>query len=230
MAALVVVGITALANHSKADVSKNYVVEDYAYNTLASVEKGALILGLGDVQTFSILHAQEVLGYRPDVQFINVKLLLYPWYARQKNRERPGLNYRFTKGNVDTLGLIKRELERGVPVYLATVYNDKVLRRFAGYPTGPLVRLLSPWTVSPPAQWVVRHNERLYRRFLWRGPLPNPEVDLWSAQLQESFASSWHSIARAAVAAGDRPTALRALARAKKLAPWMPLLANQSNQ
>ena len=226
VAALVVVGITALSNYPRADVSRNYVVEDYAYNTLASVEKGALILGVGDVRTFSLLHAQEVLGYRPDVQFINVKLLLYPWYAQQKNRERPALKYRFTPGRVDTLGLIRREMDRGVPVYLASVYNNKVLRQFAGYPMGPLVRLLSPWTVSPPVAWVVKQNKALFSRFLWRGALPDPEVDPWSAQLQESFAASWHSMARAALAAGDRPLALRALARAKELAPWMTLLAD----
>ena len=224
-AALGIIGFTALSNRAEADVSENYVVEDYAYNVLASVEQGALVLGTGDARTFSLLHAQEVLGYRPDVQFINVSLLLYPWYVEQKKVERPELRYRFTPGNVDTLGLIRREMRRGVPVYLAAVYNDKVMREFAGYPVGPLVRLRTPWSVSPPPRWVIRHNESLYPRYLSRGRLPDPRVDAWSAQLQETYARGWETIARAALAAGDRRIALRCLARARKLAPWLTLTA-----
>jgi len=224
VAAFVVLGITALGNHSHADVSDNYAVEDYAYNLLSSVDEGALVLGIGDVDTFSVMHAQRVLGYRPDVQFINVKLLLYPWYVAQKKRERPGLKYTFTRGNVNSIQLIRQEMARGVPVYLASAYNKKVLRAFAGYPYGPLIRLLSPFASSPPPAWVLERNERLYERFLRRGPLPDPKVDPWSAQMHESYAAAWQSIAGAALASGDRKTALRALSHAREWAPWKPLL------
>ena len=224
VAAMVIIGITALSNYKHADVSDSYAVEDYAYNLLASVEKGALVLGIGDVDTFSVQHAQTVLGYRPDVQFINVKLLLYPWYVAQKKRERPELKYTFTKGNVNSIRLIRQEMARGVPVYLASAYNKKVLRAFAGYPYGPLIRLLSPWALSPPPAWVLERNEKLYKRFLRRGPLPDPLVDPWSAQMNESYAAAWQSIANAALAAGDRMTALRALSHARAWAPWKTLL------
>ena len=69
---------------------------------------------------------------------------------------------------------------------------------------------------------MLERNERLYKRFLRRGAMPDPEIDPWSAQMHESYAAAWQSIAGAALASGDRETALRALSPARAWAPWQP--------
>ena len=220
VAALVLV-LAAMGSCRKADLSENYVVEDFAVNSLSSVERGALIIGTGDVRLFSFMYTQHVLGVRPDVQYIDAYLMLYPWYVKQKKRQRPRLSYEFTRGNVNTLGLIRREMGRGVPVYLASVYNKKVLKAFRGYPVGPLIRLYSP-TIRPPDKYFVEKlNRRLFKGYSRRGRLPARDEDPWGASLRITYAGAWRSLARIMFITGDRKTALRCLARAHHWAPWL---------
>jgi len=223
IAVLALIGVAALGSYPRADASRTCAVEDYARNLLSTVERGGLVLGLGDAETFSILYAQEVLGLRRDVQFINVKLLAHAWYVAQKRRERPDLSYEFSGRRIDTLSLISRELRRGVPVYLATVYNQKVVSAFAGYPVGPLIRLLPPGAPTPSPAEVLAWNERLFRGFSDRGRRPERETDLWATTLLERYAETWRTLARGLLQTGDRRGALRALARAHEWAPWLPV-------
>ncbi len=162
-----------------------------------------------------------MLGVRPDVQYIDAYLMLYPWYVRQKKRQRPGLAYTFAKGNVNTLGLIRREMQRGVPVYLASIYNKKVLKAFRGYPVGPLIRLHAPTVRPPDPYWVEKLNVRLFKGFTARGRLPERDEDPWGASLRVAYAGAWRSIAHIMFRMGDRRTTLRCLARAHRWAPWL---------
>jgi hypothetical protein len=141
----------------------------------------------------------------------------------QKRRERPGFSYRFERGNVNTLRLIHLEMERGVPVYLATIYNQKVRTAYGGYPVGPLFRLLPP-DVGPPGPQEVRDlNRRLFRGFTRRGRLPDPDVDPWAAAMMEPFAHTLRSVAHALHTSGDRKAALRTVVQAQEWAPWLPI-------
>ena len=221
--AALVVALAAVGSYRKADLSQNYVVEDFAKNSLMSVKTGALIIGTGDVRLFSMMYAQEVLGVRPDVQYIDAYLLLYPWYVKQKKRQRPNLSYFHTRGHVNSLGLIRRELDRGVPVYLASIYNKKVLRAFRGYPVGPLIRLHPPGVRPPTPYYVEKLNRRLFAGFSRRGRLPEPDEDPWGASLRGPYAEAWRSLARTMYLLGDRKAAMRCLARAHRWAPYLKM-------
>ncbi|MDD5309761.1 MAG: hypothetical protein PHU25_20785, partial [Deltaproteobacteria bacterium] len=214
--------LSAFFSYGRADASRSYAIEDHAVNSLLSVEKNALVLGEGDVQLFSKLYAQEMLHVRPDVRYVDVRLLLYPWYVAQKKLAHPDFPYEFTPGNVDTLGLIRRELAAGTPVYLAAAYNDKVLRAFGGYPVGPLYRLLPKDEPPPAPAKLAELNRRLYARFVHRGLPPDPGLDPSSARLLETYARTWSSIALALHDTGDEKGSARALAEAGKWAPWLP--------
>jgi dolichyl-phosphate-mannose-protein mannosyltransferase len=220
-AAWVVVGLAALLSYSRADVSKAYTVEDYARNALSVAERGALILGAGDVRTFSTLYAQQMLRARPDVHYVDVHMLLYPWYVDAQRRRRPEFSYRYQKGNVNTIGLIHAEMRRGVPVYLATDYNQKVMSAYGGYPVGPLFRLVPPGHPTPSPAEVQRVNRRVFRGLLRRGRPPDPDTDPWAANLLEAYARTWRSVARALYSTGDRRGALKALYKAQRWAPWL---------
>lgn len=216
-----VVGLTAFANFPRADVSHSLVIEDYIHNALSSVERGGLIVGQGDVHLFGLLYGQELLHLRPDVQYVDVRMLLYPWYVEQKRQQRPGFSYRFEKGRVNTLRLINSEMRRGVPVYLAVVYNHKVQTAFGGYPVGPLMRLLPPGQPPPPLDELVQLNKRLFRGFSQRQRLTRAEEDPTAALLLEPYARTWFALARGLLDMGQRTEAQRAVSRGLRWAPWL---------
>lgn len=220
-AAFGVVALVAVESFGRADVSHSYAVEDYAENALSSAERGALILGTGDVRLFSFLHAQRVLGLRRDVQYVDVKMLLYDWYVRQQRWLYPGFSYRHTPLRVDSLGLIQRELRRGRPVYLAVQYNQRVRTAFGVYPIGPLLRVVDPDQRPPGLQEILAHNARLFRGFRRRGQTPRPELDPWSAMLREAFAQTWMALGQRLRQFGAIQAARRAIDRGLRWAPWL---------
>lgn len=221
LATLALLAPVALHNYARADVRENYAVEDYAHNVLRAADKNALVLGTGDLRIFSLSYAQHVLGIRRDVQYVDVRLLLYPWYVAQQNRLFPRFGYRYQKGNVNTLGLIHSHLQRGIPVYLAEVYNKKVAEAFASYPVGPLQRLVAPGDPLPTVQDLARLNAQLEARLWRRGRLPDPDTDPWSASLRVPIADTWYTIGRVALITGQPGLARRSAARARSWAPWL---------
>ncbi len=216
------IGLLALPNYVRADVSESWAAEDYARNTLAGAEKNAMIVGLGDVKLFSMLHAQRVLGLRKDVQYVDARMLLYRWYVEQQRRLYPGFAYRFTKGRVDSLRLIQGELRRGRPVYLTDYYNARVRTAFASYPAGGLLRVVPIGRRPPGIAEVVELNRRLFRGFRRRGRTPDPRRDPWSASLRQPFAATWRAISHQLQRRGQRTMALRLLRLGSAWAPWMP--------
>lgn len=213
----------ALHNYPRADVHDNYAVEDYARNVLRTVAPHALVLGVGDLRVFSLAYAQHVLGLRPDVQYVSAYLLLHRWYVEQHHRRFPRFNYRYQPGTVDTVGLIRDHLQRGIPVYLAEVYNEKVARSFASYPIGPLRRLVSSPSQLPNVTELAGVNRRLEQKLLRRGRDPDPSIDPWAASLREPTAATWYAIGRGAAHEGHRDLAADAVAHAQRWAPWLAL-------
>lgn len=214
VALLAVVAATASLHHRRADVSESYAVEDYGLNVLATAEPGALVLGSGDARLFSITYAQEVLGIGRDVQYVDVWLLLYRWYADQQLERHPELPYEFSPGNVDSLGLIARSLAAGRPVYLANPYSERA-GALPSYPVGSLRRLVSPGERLPPPRRVLEENLALEPRLLRRGRPPDPALDPWSADLYRAAARPWIILARIHAAAGDPALAEAAAERAR---------------
>ncbi|MBK8482120.1 MAG: DUF2723 domain-containing protein [Proteobacteria bacterium] len=215
------IGLRASAGLPAADLSESHAIEDYAINVLGVVARGALILGEGDDRLFALLHAQQVLRMRPDVQYVDVRMLLFPWYVAQQRRLFPHFDYRHQPGKVDSLGLLRRSLQAGRPVYLASIYSTAVRAAFGSYPVGPLQRLLPAGQAPPTLAALLARQQRLAGAALRRGRDPDPELDPWSARLREPWAWTWLTLARALNATDQPEAARRAHDAARAWAPWL---------
>ncbi|MDR0693980.1 MAG: DUF2723 domain-containing protein [Prevotellaceae bacterium] len=71
------------ANWDDHNRSNRYTARDVAYNYLMSCEKNALIVTVGDNDTFPLWYIQEVEGVRTDVRVVNTSLLSADWYIDQ---------------------------------------------------------------------------------------------------------------------------------------------------
>lgn len=65
------------------DRSHNRMAHDYAWNLLHSCQPNAILLTIGDNDTFPLWYLQLVEQVRTDVQIINLNLLSTQWYADQ---------------------------------------------------------------------------------------------------------------------------------------------------
>ncbi|MDR3351307.1 MAG: DUF2723 domain-containing protein [Prevotellaceae bacterium] len=73
----------AAVNWDDHNRSNRYTARDMAYNYLMSCEKDALIVTVGDNDTFPLWYIQEVEGVRTDVRVVNTSLLSADWYIDQ---------------------------------------------------------------------------------------------------------------------------------------------------
>ncbi len=72
--------ILAKENWDDHDRSRRYLTRDVAINYLETCAPNAIIVTLGDNDTFPLWYAQEVEGVRTDVKIVNMSLLNADWY------------------------------------------------------------------------------------------------------------------------------------------------------
>jgi len=73
------------------DRSGDWIARDYAWNTLAPLDRNAVLVTNADNDTFPLWYLQQVEGFRPDVTVFNLQLAELPWYVSQLRRRDPGL-------------------------------------------------------------------------------------------------------------------------------------------
>lgn len=83
----VVRGATA---YPEVDVSGDREALNYALEALNSAPAGAALYTRRDEETFALWYAQQVLGVRPDVVVVDVRLLPFPWYQDSLRRQYSG--------------------------------------------------------------------------------------------------------------------------------------------
>lgn len=185
-------------------------VELYVKNALLVAPEGSIVLGSGDQRLGGFLYARYALGLRPDVVFVNPRMLFEPWYFERIERAvgvrlPPPRNRR-----LDVVATMAALLATGRPVLVADVFSPSAIARFPSYPLGPLIRIASDASDVPPPERVLEENEALAARFE-REAQPPRGPDPWGDALLADYARPWTSLADLYSRANDaeRAAALR---------------------
>jgi hypothetical protein len=80
--------ILAKENWDDHDRSGRYLTRDVAINYLKTCAPNAIIVTLGDNDTFPLWYAQEVEGVRTDIKIVNMSLLNADWYINNFMRRK----------------------------------------------------------------------------------------------------------------------------------------------
>ncbi len=97
---------TLAKNYYLSDRSRDYMPFDYAWNFLISADPDAILVTVGDNDTFPLWCLQEVYHIRQDVDVVNLSLANTKWYI--KHLVNPmGVNLGWTDDQIDSLVIFR---------------------------------------------------------------------------------------------------------------------------
>lgn len=177
-------------------------VELYGRNALLAAPPGAVIVGMGDARFGSFLYARYALGLRPDVVFVNPRMLLLPWYHERIERALATALPPVTNGELQIVPVMDALLGSGRPVFVTDDFAPAALAQYPSYPVGPLIRLATSWRDVPSPDRLTATNLDFARRFSYE-PTPVPGPEPWCDDLLDDYARPWRALADYARHHGD---------------------------
>lgn len=220
--ALVIVMLAGLARGVPDARARNRpTVAHYAENALVVAPPGAVIVGMGDARFGSFLYARYALGLRPDVVFVNPRMLLMPWYHERIERALGTPLPQVVDRELRVVPLVDALLGSGRPVFITDDFAPAALSQYPSYPVGPLIRLVTSWRDVPSPDRLAALNLDLARRFA-REPTPLPGREPWCDELLDDYARPWRALAEYARTHGDPGDARENDARAERVLAGLP--------
>ncbi|MBI2322947.1 MAG: DUF2723 domain-containing protein [Chloroflexi bacterium] len=116
VAALLATALQVPQTYARVDASADLTARDFARDVLAALPPRAVLLSDSDAHTFSLWYAQDVLGLRPDVAIVDLRLVAWPWYRAGLERRHAGLALRSATTAAVVLDLLAAG-PQGRPVY-----------------------------------------------------------------------------------------------------------------
>ncbi|XP_034624383.1 transmembrane protein 260 isoform X1 [Trachemys scripta elegans] len=193
------------ANYSICDQSRNYVVDKFARNLLASMPPDAIILLRGDLTGNSLRYLHYCEEMRPDVTLVDQEMMTYEWYLPKMAKHLPGISFPGRRWNpVEGIlpdGTLTFNLHHFLKVNkhkeafacIGLNEGDSTWRKsYSLWPWGSCDKLVSSGTVFNPGEWL--HLTRSlynwtedYGRFdpsSWEA-VANEEM--WQARMKTAF-------------------------------------------
>ncbi len=79
-------GVALVVNYAHVDQRTNTFTRDFGANFLAGIPENAVVLSEGDLYHNAFAYQQACLGRRPDLLFVDLQKLSYPWYVNVLKR------------------------------------------------------------------------------------------------------------------------------------------------
>ena len=194
----VVVGLEPVREHHREDV------ELYLINTLETVAPESVILGTGDHRVYGFHYVRHVLGVRPDVIYVDVLLLSYPWYqARieaELGRELEGVGVR----SVNTVEMASDLYAAGHSIYLTNRFSEAIVTQAPNYPIGTLIRIGAP----PGPADLETLNASVANSYTYPRSAPH-DPNGWAAAVEAEYTRPWRVLEEYYDSIGDTESAAR---------------------
>ena len=195
------------------------IVERYANDLLSNLAPNAVLIVSGDDRVSAFYDALYARDVRPDIELVVEPLLPHPWYAEQVFG---GTGFQQPAGRSGIRPLVEHCLAGGRPVYVTEVLPETLAGRFATFPEGLALRVLTADRPGPSPADVEARAERFAAAHAplgledWRVPT-HTETDLLAA-----YGRPWVFLAAAYRAAGDSAGEARCRAKFAQVLPTSP--------
>jgi hypothetical protein len=187
-------------------------VELYATNTLKSLPRDAALLGSGDHRFYGLLYAQDVLGLRRDVRYVDFALLPADWYRERVSR-RLGVEIPTPDGAPIAANVVHALLSSGRPLFVAN-HVERLPRLVPRYPWGTVHRVLELRSLEPDPFAVEEKNLRLFEAMDREATRPADKWS-WAGDLDGTYDAAWLDLAKTFEAAGMADQAAACLRRVR---------------
>jgi len=197
----------------------NPAVDRYTSNMLKSLPPNAIVVGMGDHNVFGFLYQQRARGLRPDVLYIDLKLLQGEVYRGQIEsvwRSGPLIPEGDGPGVQRLLGSL---LASGRPVYMTRVLHPEINRYVSFYPEGVFARVVALGTPLPSPLELEAKNLEHFQGFDLDYKFPR-RADTWAGVVHETYAQPWVVLIPALASMGELERAAAADARVDALRSW----------
>ncbi|MDZ4694798.1 MAG: DUF2723 domain-containing protein [Deltaproteobacteria bacterium] len=191
------VAVAAVRSFPNANHSGDRFVEASLRVSLQNAEPNAVILGQGDASAFGYAYLRHVEGIRPDVRYVDIRLLPYRWYHARAHAEVPELSLRHDPSKAPLFTAVS-QLMRRVPTYVIAEVRP-LLPPQATYPDGLLYRVLPPEEPFPELADLSRRLQRALAQL----PIEDAPADAWSRYFRTQAADAADSIANAHLKLGE---------------------------
>ena len=161
-AAAVAAAILAVLAYAPVDRRDDHVARLYGTDILESVDRGAILLTVGDDASLAVAYLQTVDGARPDVTQVSLPLLRADWYVRQLRARHPDLALPFDR--LTTMrDLVEANAQRTIALVGGPIDNSLAQSHWL-YPKG-LVAVIRRLPLDAAIDDLARDNDTLLSRF-----------------------------------------------------------------
>jgi Protein of unknown function (DUF2723) len=188
--------IAALRSFPNANHAGDRFVEASLRVSLQNAEPNAVILGQGDASAFGYAYLRHVQGIRPDVRYVDIRMLPYRWYHERAHEEVPELSLPHDPRKAPLFAAVS-QLMRTVPTYVIAEVRS-LLPPQATYPDGLLYRVLPPERPFPELSVLSTRMKRSLEEL----PVMDTPTDAWSRYFRAQAADTADAIANAHLKTG----------------------------
>ncbi len=193
-------------------------VQLYVENALKIAPPNAIILGNGDARMGGFLYARYALRLRPDVVFINPRLLLGDWYPKRVSALLGFEIVRAENGSLDATKLTRQLLATGRPLFFTDWIAPGAEKRFLSFPLGNLIRVVATPEELPPPDVLLDLNQHAFADLRIETDPPRRK-DTWAWQLERDYERPWRVLAGVFRGMGKTELAEACEKRALELSP-----------